>query len=1420
MKRTYLVGSIVGSLMMTVSAVDYTWTGAAADGDWNNTANWTGGLVPPDDNAGGGLTINAADLIIFDGANMPTNNPDMGGEYDGGTNGGDFSTPALQINSGGTIGFDITGNGGSIWTNLGTSGLTFRELWIIGDGTGAPGEVTVNVDPFGNLSRHPGNMVHTVTVNSDGILNFLGNVDMTANAGNRWAALSINGGVVEITGTVNDLDNNANNEVLFTDVGGSFTADYGGDFADLAAVEAQVGPTGSFRSNDVVTITLEVTEDLVSVPNTFTVSAVPAPDPNNWTGNGSGVLGDASNNFTFNNVGDTLDEGPFGDLIGDSDKATFADQYFHVSGPTAVATSTLTTLTGGVVIDDLAFLNDAVSYSINSPDTFGIAGTTSISLIGSGELTLTGEHATSGSTAILAGNTLNLGDGTTDGSINDSAIGNSGALVYNTLGSITQTGALSGTGSIEKLGAGTVTIASGNLSGNTTVTEGNLVFNDPTASPLYTIASNATLTFDIDGGQLNLGPNGTVIDGTGTLVKLGTSTHRWGGAVVNWELDSGALIDVQEGILRGGSNANDIWLINKADLNIGSNGVFQTNESKVRVDSLTGDGELQNGSTNGFYEPLRIGVDNGTGIFDGIITGADGSLIKLGTGTQTLNGSNSFGTNGGTVMIGEDLGGGLIAPGGELILDNLNTYTGDTTIVDGTLTLTADSAIGFVPTANGVSNKVTGTAAGTAEFGGIISIDLSNASAAPGNSWTLVDTSGGLSVSYISGALDFIVEETTEGFVFEEDTPGVWTYDLGFAVWTFTQSTGELTYSAGLDTKFWTGIGGAIWDQATTANFTDNLPTDPVSNVTFDAATTTTMRAAFADVYVASGGSVAATNTTIDVEATGVSTGDVDFFNDSLTYVIDSDGGAGIAGTTNINASNAGTLIFRGDHTTTGTTTIGSDSVVTFEALTSEASTFSSPSTGGGSITKTGDGVTTLAANAGSTGTTTVTAGELILDANHSATAIDIAAGATLTYNSTGNFRYSVDGSYTGTGILKKTGAGTNDWNDGEFALGSGSLIDVQEGIWKGGSGRSEGWSANLSDLNIAAGAGFTSVEANVFVDGVTGEGTLATGFNLGGNPSYAQLTIGVDNGDATFDGTVLDQGVFDNTPTQHFGHLHKVGTGMQTFTGDVALHGDYDIQDGTVTLTDTGSITFFPEGNGVTNQVLASVDTGTPVLNLNGAVNFDLSGADTTTGNMWTVLDPTNFDTVTIGATATVTSSAFGAFTETVVDTTFELDAGGFLWTFDVASATLSVGPGTPPAGYATFQTDFFFPAEITAGDADFDVDFDAGGLDNGIEFVVGGNPTDASDDAALAPTCAKTAGGFTFTFRRTDESIDDNPGVEYGSDIVGFTLAADGVDGVIITITDDGFDTGVDQVDVFLPDSLAVGGKLFARLTVTPTL
>jgi hypothetical protein len=139
-----------------------------------------------------------------------------------------------------------------------------------------------------------------------------------------------------------------------------------------------------------------------------------------------------------------------------------------------------------------------------------------------------------------------------------------------------------------------------------------------------------------------------------------------------------------------------------------------------------------------------------------------------------------------------------------------------------------------------------------------------------------------------------------------------------------------------------------------------------------------------------------------------------------------------------------------------------------------------------------------------------------------------------------------------------------------------------------------------------------------------------------------------------------------------------------------------------------------------------------------------------------------------------------------------------------------------TGPAGYASWTAGF---PGLT--DTSPDLDFEGDGLDTGIEWVLGGDPT-ANDAAAIAPTYdnATDPDKFLFVFRRTLASLDDPDttiAVEYGSDMEGWTPAQDGIDGVTITEEIDGFGQDIDRITVAIPRTLATGGKLFVRLTAT---
>ena len=141
-------------------------------------------------------------------------------------------------------------------------------------------------------------------------------------------------------------------------------------------------------------------------------------------------------------------------------------------------------------------------------------------------------------------------------------------------------------------------------------------------------------------------------------------------------------------------------------------------------------------------------------------------------------------------------------------------------------------------------------------------------------------------------------------------------------------------------------------------------------------------------------------------------------------------------------------------------------------------------------------------------------------------------------------------------------------------------------------------------------------------------------------------------------------------------------------------------------------------------------------------------------------------------------------------------------------------VGSGSP---YSTWTAG---PFAGTLSDTSANLDFDGGGLQTGIEWVLGGDPTSGSDDAGLAPVFDNTTDPdfFIFTYRRDDDAAADlntTIKVEYGSSLAGWTEAVAGAD-IVITPTDNGAGPGIDLVQVKIRRTLAVGGRLFTRLNV----
>src|SRR5215472_9106124 len=223
------------------------------------------------------------------------------------------------------------------------------------------------------------------------------------------------------------------------------------------------------------------------------------------------------------------------------------------------------TVTGGVTVDNGATL----VFDEASTTTFGgvISGQGSLDQAGPGKLILTNANTYTGGTTIATGSTLQLGNGTTDGSImGDVSVGNGGTLAFDETATTTFGGAISGQGSLSQFGAGTLILTGANTySGGTAIATGStLQIGDGTTDGSIlgnvAVSNGGTLAFDetatttfsgaISGqGSLNQ-------SGTGTLILTGANTYTGGTTIgTGSTLQIGS--DLVQGSITAGGNISD-----------------------------------------------------------------------------------------------------------------------------------------------------------------------------------------------------------------------------------------------------------------------------------------------------------------------------------------------------------------------------------------------------------------------------------------------------------------------------------------------------------------------------------------------------------------------------------------------------------------------------------------------------------------------------------------------------------------------------------------------------------------------------------------------------------------------------------------------------------------------------------------------
>ncbi|RWD69811.1 autotransporter-associated beta strand repeat-containing protein, partial [Mesorhizobium sp.] len=196
-----------------------------------------------------------------------------------------------------------------------------------------------------------------------------------------------------------------------------------------------------------------------------------------------------------------------------------------------ISQGTLQIGNGGTTGSILGDVTNSATLAFDRSDTYTYAGIISgngaVSQIGTGTTVLTGDSTYSGGTTISAG-TLQLGNGGTTGSITGDVTDN-GTLAFNRSDDVTFAGTISGTGAVNKLGAGTLVLTADNTyTGLTTISASTLQLGNggTTGSIAGNVTNNGILAFDRSNDMALAG----AISGSGAVVQQGTGSTTLTGA--------------------------------------------------------------------------------------------------------------------------------------------------------------------------------------------------------------------------------------------------------------------------------------------------------------------------------------------------------------------------------------------------------------------------------------------------------------------------------------------------------------------------------------------------------------------------------------------------------------------------------------------------------------------------------------------------------------------------------------------------------------------------------------------------------------------------------------------------------------------------------------------------------------------------
>ncbi|MBO9517395.1 MAG: autotransporter-associated beta strand repeat-containing protein [Porphyrobacter sp.] len=902
-----------------------------------------------------------------------------------------------------------------------------------------------------------------------------------------------------------------------------------------------------------------------------------------------------------------------------------------------------------------------LSFNRTVPWNYGgeISGAGAV-IVGGGSLILTGTNTYTGNTTVVGAvpGTLQIGNGGTTGSIVGNVTG-TGALVFNRSDTVTWAGSRPAgtTGSLTQAGTGTL-ILTGNQfhTGGTTIGSGTLQLgNGGTSGSLPgNVTDNGTLAFnrsdDITFDGIVSGSGSLVNTGSGTTVLTGSNSYAGSTGVLGGRLlingdQSGATgpTTVSTGATLGG-----IGIIG-GSVTVLDGGILSPGQSPGTL-TIGADLALSSGSVLDF-EFGEAGVVNGP-INDLVVVG--GNLVLDGTLNVTVPSGGTFGPGLYRVI---DYGGALTNNG--LVLGTVPSP-------DLFVQASVPGEVNLINTAGATLNVWDGQGA---RNDGVISGGVGTWQGSGGNdNWTTID--GTLNAPFSDGA-----------FALFEAAPGVVTVDTGLGAITVSgmqfavsgySVTGNALGLVGPQAEIRVGDGsgaGAAFTATLSAPLTGGsqlVKTDLgtlilsgansytggtfIDGGVLQIAVDANLGAAASSLDI-DGGTLRTTSTFTMSRAATLGAGGGTFETTSNTFLTQ----AGvISGSGTLTKSGSGELILTGANTYTGGTIIAGGSlrlgsggtsgslvgnVVNNSQLVfnrSDTLTFDGAISGVGPVFHTGTGTTILTGTNTYSGSTVISAGQIV--ATHGG-----ALGTAFVQNNAGlELAFAADSTLIntmgGSGLLTKSGVGNATLTGGGSAarvqVQSGTLTFAQPGTFTVGTFylTQGGATTSLTGLGrLAVGTSFLQVSGaslNVAIGAVE---PLITAGNaqLGGTLNVTGFT-GTPPASAsalpTSRFTVISTtgGITDDFATVNFGGSSSP-VDYLTLTGAVSPSGlDYDVGFGLTWLAGTtrGNGTFtlgagqtFDVDVSLNDQAASATGWNGTTLTKQGQGTLILSGLNSYTG-------------------------------------------------------------------------------------------------------------------------------------------------------------------------------------------------------------